>query len=86
MYYHASSIGGITRLEPHISNHGLPLIYFSTKRENVLVYLSNSWRSIIRMRWQAHIREFLDIFILPRRSCLPTSHFRYRTPSPAVSR
>ena len=42
MYYHASSIGGITRLEPHISNHGLPLIYFSTKRENVLVYLSNS--------------------------------------------
>lgn len=42
MYYHASPVCGITRLEPRISNHGLPLIYFSTKRENVLVYLSNA--------------------------------------------
>ena len=42
MYYHASSIGGITRLEPRISNHGIPLIYFSQKRENVLVYLCNA--------------------------------------------
>lgn len=42
MYYHASPIGGITRLEPHVSNHGVPLVYFSKKRENVLVYLSNS--------------------------------------------
>ena len=42
MYYHASPTGGITRLEPRISNHGVPLIYFSTKRENVLVYLSNA--------------------------------------------
>lgn len=42
MYYHASPVKGITQLEPRISNHGIPLIYFSTKRENVLVYLSNS--------------------------------------------
>lgn len=42
MYYHASPVKGITRLEPRISNHGIPLIYFSKKRENVLVYLSNS--------------------------------------------
>ncbi len=42
MYYHASSVKGIMRLEPHISNHGIPLIYFSEKRENVLVYLSNA--------------------------------------------
>lgn len=42
MYFHASSIKGITILEPHISNHGIPLIYFSGKRENVLVYLSNA--------------------------------------------
>ena len=42
MYYHASPVCSITRLEPRISNHGLPLIYFSTKRENVLVYLSNA--------------------------------------------
>lgn len=42
MYYHASPTGGIERLEPRVSNHGVPLIYFSRKRENVLVYLSNA--------------------------------------------
>ena len=42
MYYHASSTGNIKQLEPRISNHGTPLVYFSKKRENVLVYLSNA--------------------------------------------
>lgn len=42
MFFHASPIKGIEILEPRISNHGVPLIYFSTKRENVLVYLSNA--------------------------------------------
>jgi len=42
MYYHASQVEGITQLKPHISDHGVPLVYFSSKRENVLVYLSNS--------------------------------------------
>lgn len=42
MYYHASSTKDIKELEPRISNHGTPLIYFSKKRENVLVYLSNA--------------------------------------------
>ena len=42
MYYHASPVQGITSLEPRVSNHGVPLIYFSKKRENVLVYLSNA--------------------------------------------
>ena len=42
MYYHASPVQGITRLEPRVSNHGIPLIYFSRKRENVLVYLCNA--------------------------------------------
>ncbi len=42
MYYHASSTGGIRRLEPRVSEHGIPLVYFSKKRENVLVYLSNA--------------------------------------------
>lgn len=42
MYYHASQIADIEVLEPRISNHNTPLIYFSTKRENVLVYLSNA--------------------------------------------
>jgi hypothetical protein len=40
--YHASKIAGIKVLTPHISNHGKPLLYLSTKRENVLVYLSNA--------------------------------------------
>lgn len=42
MYYHASPVKGLTQLEPHVSNHGIPLVYFSRKRENVLVYLSNA--------------------------------------------
>lgn len=42
MYYHASQVKGIVQLKPHVSNHGIPLIYFSKKRENVLVYLSNA--------------------------------------------
>lgn len=42
MYYHASQTAGITQLEPRVSNHKIPLIYFSKKRENVLVYLSNA--------------------------------------------
>ena len=42
MYYHASKASGITILKPRVSNHKIPLTYFSTKRENVLVYLSNA--------------------------------------------
>ncbi len=33
MYFHASQIGKIKTLEPRISNHNIPLIYFSDKRE-----------------------------------------------------
>lgn len=42
MYFHASATKGIEILEPRTSNHDVPLIYFSKKRENVLVYLSNA--------------------------------------------
>ena len=42
MYYHASRTGDIKKLEPRISNHGVPFVYFSTKPENTLVYLSNA--------------------------------------------
>jgi hypothetical protein len=42
MYYHASPVEGITELQPRVSNHKTPFIYFSKKRENVLVYLSNA--------------------------------------------
>ncbi len=42
MYYHASTVKNLSTLEPHASNHNIPLIYLSKKRENVLVYLSNA--------------------------------------------
>lgn len=42
MLCHASQTPGIQTLEPRISNDGTPRIYFSDKRENVLVYLSNA--------------------------------------------
>ena len=42
MYYHASQTKDIKILEPRVSNHSQPWIYFSSKRENVLVYLSNA--------------------------------------------
>ena len=42
MLYHASPVGSLTVLTPHASNHGKSLVYFSQKRENVLVYLSNA--------------------------------------------
>lgn len=42
MYFHASQTKNIKVLEPRVSNHNKPLIYFSDKRENVLVYLSNA--------------------------------------------
>ena len=41
-YYHASETADIKVLEPSLSSHGVPLVYFSRKRENVLVYLSNA--------------------------------------------
>ena len=41
-FYHASNTANIKTLEPRVSNHNTPLIYFSDKRENVLVYLSNA--------------------------------------------
>ena len=54
MYYHASPVKGITRLEPRVSNHGIPLIYFSKKRENVLVYLSNAVEKYCRETGFSH--------------------------------
>lgn len=54
MYYHASPIAGIEVLEPRASNHGVPLVYFSKKRENTLVYLSNSIEKFCRDTGYAH--------------------------------
>lgn len=42
MYFHASNIEGIRKLDPNVSSHKKPLVYFTTKRENSLVYLTNA--------------------------------------------
>ena len=54
MYYHASQTADIKVLEPRVSNHNRPLIYMSTKRENVLVYLSNAIEKCCRENGFAH--------------------------------
>ena len=48
MLFHTSQIGKIKILEPRISNNNIPLIYFSDKRENVLVYLSNAVEKVCK--------------------------------------
>lgn len=48
LVYHASPTAGIENLEPRISNHGVPRVYFSEKRENVLPYLSNAVEKFCR--------------------------------------
>lgn len=30
LYYHGSNVPGLSRLEPHMSEHGLPLVYLTT--------------------------------------------------------
>ena len=47
--FHASQTPGIQVLEPRVSNHGRPLLYFSDRRENTLVYLCNA----IERHWLA---------------------------------
>ena len=48
MYFHALQTENIKNLKPKISNHNIPLIYFSDKRENVLVYLSNTAEKVCK--------------------------------------
>lgn len=54
MYYHASQTAGLVCLEPRVSNHGIPLVYLSSKRENVLVYLSNAVEKFCRETGFSH--------------------------------
>jgi len=58
MYYHASPAAGLTVLEPRLSEHGTPLVYFSEKRENVLVYLSNAVERVCRATGFVHEGAF----------------------------
>lgn len=57
-FYHASQISGIECLEPRVSNHNLPLVYFSVKRENVLVYLSNAVEKYCRETGYVHTGKY----------------------------
>lgn len=54
MFYHASPTPDIGMLEPRISNHGVPRVYFSAKRENTLVYLSNAVEKTCRENGFVH--------------------------------
>ena len=58
MLYHASQTPDIKQLTPHISNHGKPLVYFSSKPENVLVYLSNAVEKYCREKGFPHGGSF----------------------------
>ena len=48
MVYHASPVGGLTVLEPKSAGNETPVVWFSEKRENVLVYLSNAVEKFCR--------------------------------------
>lgn len=58
MYYHASSVKGLKVLKPHISNHGKSLVYFSSKRENILVYLSNAVEKHIKEKYNRPLKQY----------------------------
>lgn len=58
MYYHASPVPGIRVLEPRVSNHNTPLVYFSKKRENTLVYLSNAIEKFCKEAGYVHIGKW----------------------------
>lgn len=58
MLYHASPTPGLKLLTPHTSNHGKPLVYFSSKPENVLVYLSNAVEKYCREKGFSHVGSY----------------------------
>lgn len=58
MFYHASPVKDLKILTPRVSNHGRPLVYFSTRRENTLVYLSNAVEKFCRETGFTHEGPF----------------------------
>ncbi len=73
MYYHASPIGGITQLEPRVSDHGIPLmneiVLFETKDkevilpvsiDNEMVWLSANQMSVLFDRDEKTIRKHIN--------------------------
>ena len=55
MFFHTSS-------KPRTSSHGIPLIYFFKKKENVLTYLSNAVKQICKgvSGYIYHANEIID--------------------------
>lgn len=58
MFYHASNKKDLKLLKPHISSHREPWVYFSTKRENVLVYLSNAFEKYIKDKYNRPLKKY----------------------------
>ena len=58
MYYHASGVKDLKVLRPHVSNHGKSLVYFSSKRENILVYLSNAVEKHIKEKYNRPLKQY----------------------------
>ena len=58
MFYHASNINNLMTLKPHMSMHGKSMVYFSNKRENVLVYLSNAVEKYIREKYNRSLNNY----------------------------
>ena len=58
MFYHASNRGDLKILKPHVSSHGKSWVYFSTKRENILVYLSNAVEKHIKEKYNRPLQKY----------------------------
>ena len=58
MLFHASQIANIEYLEPRISNHNIPLVYFSSKKENTFVYLSNAVEKYCKETGYVHLGKW----------------------------
>ena len=58
MYYHASNVKGLKVLKPHVSMHGKSWVYFSDKKENVLIYLSNAVEKFIKDKYNRPMKEY----------------------------
>ena len=58
MFYHASNIKDLKILKPHISSHGKSWVYFSSKRENILVYLSNAVEKYIKEKYNRPLKHY----------------------------
>lgn len=61
MYYHASQTKGIEVLEPRISNHGVPLIYFSKKAGERSGLPQQRRREILQGNWLRIFREVDEV-------------------------